>query len=64
MKGRIKILGIGAGNSAYEVEVYKKTYNVPFPLIPDERLALHKALGETRTPYFILVRLDQGGTGW
>jgi len=63
LKGRIKILGLGAGNSAYEVGVYKKTYNVPFALIPDERFALHKALGETRTPYFILVRIDQGGTG-
>ena len=63
LKGRIKIIGIGVGNSPYEVGVYKKTYNVPFPLIPDERFALHKALGETRTPYFLLVRPDQGGTG-
>jgi peroxiredoxin len=63
MKGRIKILGIGVGNSAYEVAVYKKKYNVPFPLIPDEPFILHKALGETRTPYFVLVKIDSGGTG-
>jgi hypothetical protein len=63
LKGRIKILGIGVGNSAYEVGVYRKIYNVPFPLIPDERFVLHKALGETRTPYFFLVGLNPGGTG-
>jgi peroxiredoxin len=63
MKGRIKILGIGVGNSAYEVGVYKDKYNVPFPLIPDEPFTLHKALGETRTPYFLLVKIDPGGPG-
>jgi peroxiredoxin len=61
LKGRIKIIGIGAGNSQMEVDTYRNRFKVPFPLFPDKEYEIHDLLGQPRTPFFIVVKQQPGG---
>ncbi len=51
----VKIIGICIGNDQAQIDAFKKNFKVPFPLFPDENLAIAQAVGVMETPTMILV---------
>ena len=62
LKGKMKIIGIAIGNTPADVAYFKKKYEVPFPLFPDEDKSIYAALGKPRAPYFIGVKTGKDGS--
>lgn len=60
-KGRIKFLGIAAGNDQREVTAFREKFDIPFPIVPDPQFEVHRTLGGPRTPYSLYVRQDAAG---
>ncbi|GAB6145814.1 peroxiredoxin family protein [Desulfocicer niacini] len=57
----IRLVGIGAGNSAFEVEFFRKKYAIDFPLFSDGDFVIHKKIGEVRTPHFFGLKRNEKG---
>ena len=59
-RGQIKIIGIGIGNTRYEVERFRKRYAIPFPLFADRSRVISRQLEVRQTPTFIVwnYRID------
>jgi peroxiredoxin len=61
LSGKVKLVGLGAGNSPFEVSVFREKFSIPFPLIPDQDFAAYKLLGQVGTPfYYVLKRQGDG----
>jgi len=60
LKGRVKFIGIGIGNSPFEVGVFKKKYKILFPLFDDSNSAILNSLPGIRTPHYFAVKKAGG----
>lgn len=58
---KVKLIGLGAGNSAFEVNVYREKFGLTFPLFPDQDFDAHKALGQVGTPYYYVLKRQGAG---
>jgi peroxiredoxin len=58
---RIKIIGIGVGDTRMEVAVFKEQHAVPYPIIPDSEFEAHKAVHQPTVPFIVVTRRDRQG---
>ena len=54
------MIGIGARDGEYGINIFKKTFKIAFPLFPDEDLTIYTKFGSPNTPYFICIQLGPG----
>jgi thiol-disulfide isomerase/thioredoxin len=61
LKDRIKLIGIGVRNTAFEVNQFRKSFVVPFPLFPDRSRDIARQLEIRQTPTFVGFVLEPDG---
>ena len=62
LKKEVKLIGIGIGNTPFEVDLFRKEFKVLFPLFPDDSFQLQKVSKERfLTPTFIVAQVGPRG---
>jgi peroxiredoxin len=59
LAGEVKLIGVGIGNSDFEVQIFAKKYAVAFPLFSDPDFTVNKEIGEVGTPFFYVLGLGK-----
>ncbi|MBN2373731.1 hypothetical protein JXL19_08090 [bacterium] len=53
--GRVKMIGIGAGNNFREVTKFIEEFDVLYPVFPDPKFEKYSQIGQVRTPFKIYL---------
>lgn len=61
LKDRVMLMGIGVGNSPFEVDIFRKKYAIAFPLFDDKGYSVYKTFQDLGTPHFMGLTLDGKG---
>jgi len=61
LRANVKMLAVAAGGTLTEVNDFKKSLGVLFPILTDPEYAAHEAVGEPRVPFLIFARKDRQG---
>jgi len=62
LKGRVKFLGIAAGNNQREADSFRAEKQILFPIIPDSKFLAYEAIGDPgATPFTIFIRKTDSG---
>jgi hypothetical protein len=61
LRGNVKMLSVAAGGTLTEVDYFKKTYGLLFPILADPEYKAHESVGEPRVPFLIFTRKDRQG---
>ena len=54
LKGQVKMIGIGAGNDHWDIELEEDSYK--FPIVPDKDYKFHNLVGQPATPFLIFAK--------
>lgn len=54
----VKIIGIAIGNDQKQVDAFKKSSKVPFPIFPDDKFAVAEVVDVMETPTTVLVSIN------
>ncbi len=58
MQGKVAMFALAAGGTDAEIDLLTKSGQYKFPIVSDMKYESHKILGEPKTPFTIICRLD------